>query len=153
MGGQTSPEYHAAYAARYLADPANRARRAETARLRRADPESRVKALAREAVRNAIRKGVLARQPCAECGAPNSEAHHPDYSKPLLVEWLCKPHHRARHPRFRRPLKGRPPLVAHCKHGHAYDEANTYVSPAGSRHCRACNAAAAARSKAKASSQ
>jgi hypothetical protein len=25
-----------------------------------------------------------------------------------------------------------------CPHGHAYDEANTYVDPAGHRHCRAC---------------
>ena len=27
----------------------------------------------------------------------------------------------------------------HCPHGHEYDEANTYVNPAGSRECRACN--------------
>ncbi len=25
-----------------------------------------------------------------------------------------------------------------CPHGHAYDEANTYVEPSGKRHCRAC---------------
>ncbi len=27
----------------------------------------------------------------------------------------------------------------HCPHGHPYDEENTYVSPDGKRHCRACN--------------
>ncbi len=26
-----------------------------------------------------------------------------------------------------------------CKHGHPYNEANTYVSPKGRRSCRACN--------------
>lgn len=26
----------------------------------------------------------------------------------------------------------------HCKHGHAFDEANTYVTPKGVRQCRTC---------------
>lgn len=26
----------------------------------------------------------------------------------------------------------------HCPHGHAYDEANTYVGKKGERHCRSC---------------
>jgi hypothetical protein len=25
-----------------------------------------------------------------------------------------------------------------CRHGHPYDEENTYISPAGTRHCRTC---------------
>ena len=29
----------------------------------------------------------------------------------------------------------------YCKHGHPFDEANTYVASRGSRECRACNAA------------
>lgn len=29
----------------------------------------------------------------------------------------------------------------HCKHGHPFDEANTYIAKRGSRECRACNAA------------
>lgn len=36
----------------------------------------------------------------------------------------------------RRGTKGR--LVTHCPQGHEYDEANTYVSPQGLRHCRRC---------------
>lgn len=28
--------------------------------------------------------------------------------------------------------------VTHCPRGHAYDEANTYVQPSGSRACRTC---------------
>lgn len=33
----------------------------------------------------------------------------------------------------------RPPLLTHCKRGHPYDEANTYVWH-GTRQCRACAA-------------
>lgn len=56
----------------------------------------------------AISMGILRRRPqsCEECGKippiPNRElgerseieAHHKDYSKPLLIEWLCRPCHR-----------------------------------------------------------
>jgi hypothetical protein len=45
---------------------------------------------------NAIRDGVLKKQPCLVCG-DNSEAHHPDYSRPLDVVWLCANHHREAH--------------------------------------------------------
>ncbi len=34
-------------------------------------------------------------------------------------------------------------LKTHCRQGHAYDEANTYVSRSGKRTCRACNRIAA----------
>lgn len=37
----------------------------------------------------ARRRGVLVPQPCARCGQEETEMHHPDYSKPLEVEWLC----------------------------------------------------------------
>lgn len=46
-------------------------------------------------VATAIRSGRLVRQPCEICGARRVEAHHPDYRKPLAVEWLCYRHHRA----------------------------------------------------------
>ncbi len=49
---------------------------------------------ARVMVGNAIRDGRLKRLPCEVCGDPKSEAHHPDYSKPLDVRWLCLRHHR-----------------------------------------------------------
>jgi hypothetical protein len=48
-------------------------------------------------VQNALRLGILAQQPCEVCGAEKSEAHHPDYDRPLEVQWLCRAHHRARH--------------------------------------------------------
>ena len=46
----------------------------------------------RQATRQAIKKGILKRQPCEVCGK-KSEAHHPDYSKPLKIKWLCRKHH------------------------------------------------------------
>lgn len=45
---------------------------------------------------NAIRDGILKKQPCLICGG-DSEAHHPDYSRPLDVVWLCANHHREAH--------------------------------------------------------
>jgi hypothetical protein len=47
-------------------------------------------------VYRAMKNGVLVRQPCFICG-DKSEAHHPDYSRPLDVVWLCPPHHRQAH--------------------------------------------------------
>ncbi len=59
---------------------------------------------ARNMVSNAIRDGVLARQPCEVCGNPKSQAHHEDYSKPLDVRWLCFTHHREAHGQVVLPL-------------------------------------------------
>lgn len=55
--------------------------------------KNRAKDMARYEFHKAKRQGEIKQQPCAECGDPNSEAHHPDYSKPLDVVWLCRPHH------------------------------------------------------------
>ena len=68
----------------------------------------------RELAGNILRKAVKAGQivrpgKCQECSsAPRNrlghvmiEAHHPDYSKPLDVMWLCKPCHAAEHSRMR----------------------------------------------------
>ena len=51
---------------------------------------------ARNAVSNALRDGRLTPLPCFICGE-KSEAHHPDYSRPLDVVWLCPPHHKQTH--------------------------------------------------------
>ena len=51
---------------------------------------------ARIAVNNAVRDGRLMRQPCFICGE-KAEAHHPDYSRPLDVVWLCDSHHKQTH--------------------------------------------------------
>lgn len=49
---------------------------------------------ARAMVQRACRAGKLIRLPCEMCGNEHSEAHHPNYSKPLDVRWLCRIHHR-----------------------------------------------------------
>ena len=46
---------------------------------------------------NALKLGKVVKQPCQKCGSPRSEAHHPDYSKPLEVVWLCRIHHVEEH--------------------------------------------------------
>ena len=54
------------------------------------------KGKARSAVNSAIRSGKLKPFPCFICGA-KAVAHHPDYSAPLDVVWLCQPHHMQTH--------------------------------------------------------
>lgn len=50
------------------------------------------------AVRRALKRGDLVRQPCEVCGTTHQiDAHHDDYSKPLDVRWLCRSHHRLHH--------------------------------------------------------
>jgi len=48
---------------------------------------------ARALAYSALKSGRLQRQPCEVCGATRVETHHEDYSKPLVVRWLCRPHH------------------------------------------------------------
>ena len=52
---------------------------------------------ARNAVGNALRAGKIQRLPCYYCGAPQTEAHHEDYGKPLDVRWVCLRCHRQHH--------------------------------------------------------
>ena len=62
----------------------------------RAIPEKRIKHKARWDVANAIKLGKMFRSPCS-CGNTKSEAHHEDYSKPLVVKWLCRRCHNILH--------------------------------------------------------
>ena len=48
-------------------------------------------------VNHAIRTGKLFKMPCVKCGEVVAEAHHPDYTKPLNVIWLCRKHHKELH--------------------------------------------------------
>ena len=60
------------------------------------------KKAASTAVNNAVRDGRISKEPCRVCGcADNIQAHHPDYSKPLDVVWLCVKHHAEEHRRLR----------------------------------------------------
>lgn len=71
--------------------------RKSTERYTRQRPERR---RAQNAVNNAIRDGKLKPLECFVCGN-KAEAHHPDYSQPLDVMWLCDKHHKETHKLFR----------------------------------------------------
>lgn len=45
-------------------------------------------------------RGDLISKPCF-CGETKTEAHHPDYSKPLEVIWLCRKHHGEEHEKMK----------------------------------------------------
>lgn len=47
----------------------------------------------------AKRLGVLTPEACEICGAEKTEAHHPDYERPGLVQWLCRKCHNQIHAR------------------------------------------------------
>lgn len=54
---------------------------------------------AHKKLQTAVRKGLILKMPCLICGNEKSEGHHPDYTKPLEVIWLCRKHHyQAHHP-------------------------------------------------------
>ena len=44
-------------------------------------------------IRKLINIGIISKASCVVCGDLNSKGHHPDYSKPLEVIWLCQKHH------------------------------------------------------------
>ena len=56
--------------------------------------EAKSKEQARKKLAYAVKRGVVKRGPCETCGTMKQiEAHHDDYTKPLEVRWLCRPHH------------------------------------------------------------
>ena len=50
--------------------------------------------------RSALRTGKIKKEPCHVCGEKKVDGHHTDYSKPLMVEWLCKKHHALVHRKY-----------------------------------------------------
>lgn len=94
---QKQKEKVAARVRKYRISPAGkRAARISDARMLKKYPK---KTAARKAVANAVRTGRLNKRPCIKCGNPRSHGHHPDYSKPLKVIWLCAKHHTEVHRR------------------------------------------------------
>lgn len=63
--------------------------------------KNKEKRLAHYAVGNALRDGKLIKQECEVCGLMDSHAHHPDYSKKLIVVWLCPRHHSDLHKKMK----------------------------------------------------
>ena len=73
-----------------------RVRRANVERMRllRRNPAVRHKILAVRKLNHALESGKVKKLPCQQCGSTKRpEAHHPDYSKPLEVTWLCRDCH------------------------------------------------------------
>ena len=64
--------------------------RARKAIYRAENPE---KIKARSAIQRAVRDGHVKPLPCRACGCTKADGHHPDYSKPVTVIWLCRSHH------------------------------------------------------------
>lgn len=62
-----------------------------------AKPENKKKIRARNKIKHLCRIGKVKRGACEVCGAPNTHAHHDDYSKPLEVRWLCSTCHGQEH--------------------------------------------------------
>lgn len=60
-------------------------------------PEQRLKMNCRSYANVYKRRGRLIPGNCADCNSPDVEMHHPDYSKPLFIIWLCRPCHLFRH--------------------------------------------------------
>jgi hypothetical protein len=88
------PEAHRARQKELNATPDGRIRVANKSK--RYAEKNREKRLAKDAVNNAVRSGKLVKRPCW-CGSKRVEGHHPDYSKPLDVIWLCHTHHKEVH--------------------------------------------------------
>lgn len=62
--------------------------------------------IAKSRITYAKRTGKIKQEPCEICGALKVEAHHPDYTKPLEVVWLCDYHHKEEHKRLRAQERG-----------------------------------------------
>ena len=63
-------------------------------------PEQKRRAIARTIANAAQRMGKIVPKPCEVCGAEKAQKHHDDYSKPLLVRWLCRKCHDIEHDGF-----------------------------------------------------
>lgn len=93
----------------------------------------------RAAFMHAVRTGKISRpSTCEECGGGGLiQAHHPDYSRPFDVEWLCTTCHGKRH---RRPISP-PPAEEYCRNGHLLTPQNVRMSQTKTgtkRYCRTC---------------
>ena len=79
---------------------------------RKANPAAHA---AHDKVGEAIEAGRLVRLPCSVCGATPAQGHHEDYSKPLVVIWLCVIHHKEAHAETRRQRRAEKQIVAAAK--------------------------------------
>jgi hypothetical protein len=86
--------YHKKYYKEYFKTEKGKEVRRKAGRKQRLG-ENRDKVLARKRLNYAIEYGHIIKNPCERCGEFKVEGHHPDYTKPLEVIWLCHKCHRA----------------------------------------------------------
>jgi hypothetical protein len=60
------------------------------------NPEQKLKWNTRSRSFSFEKHGSLKREPCSVCGE-HEQRHHPDYTDPRHVGWLCEKHHRELH--------------------------------------------------------
>ena len=80
---------------KYHKDPSFKARSIEAKKAWQA--RNNLKRRAHIMTGNAIKYGLLKKQPCEVCGDATVDAHHEDYRFPANVRWLCHKHHMERH--------------------------------------------------------
>ncbi len=56
---------------------------------------------ARGILQRAVRSGKILKKNCEHCGNSKSQGHHPDYTKPLEVIWLCPSCHAIEHKKIK----------------------------------------------------
>lgn len=95
MKNRANPENCRALNRKYLSTPKGKAARARATAAYRA--RNKQKLDAHNAVNYSLQTGRLQKLPCEICGDAKSQAHHPHYSAPLLVTWLCDQHHKQAH--------------------------------------------------------
>lgn len=55
--------------------------------------ENKYKYIAKKIIKELTKDGKIIPKICEMCGNKKTIAHHPDYSKPEEVIWLCQKHH------------------------------------------------------------
>lgn len=92
----TEPEKLRAYELKRNKLPARRASKKDYLKTWR--KKNRDKSRAHKEIGRKTAAGKIQREPCSVCGTNKYvHAHHDDYSKPLVVLWLCAKHHKLRH--------------------------------------------------------
>ena len=105
---KTKSEYYTAYDRVRNSLPHRKERKSEynkrpdVRERRKKIPYNQVRKDACTAISNALRDGIIVKQPCFICGNNDVQGHHPDYSMPLDVVWLCVPHHAEIHREYNR---------------------------------------------------
>lgn len=74
---------------------ANMQKHVETTRQWRKDNPEKYKAHGK--ISGLLQNKKLFKKPCETCKEEKVHAHHPDYSKPTQIIWLCLKHHQAIH--------------------------------------------------------